>query len=94
MPSSDCDDYMSDNVIKSSSNTRKDISYRKKREFEHYKKSVISNFSNSKSGRKYLAEQRKLETESTKISSSNIGFKMLSKMGYKEGNSLGKSGNF
>lgn len=61
-----------------------------KRTHELYKKQVTDTFKKPKTYKEQEKETRE-KGLSTAISADNIGFKLLQKMGYKEGKSLGKS---
>ncbi|XP_063696579.1 G patch domain-containing protein 11 [Culicoides brevitarsis] len=94
--SSDEDDYMSDKILAAcTSNTKtKDIrpglihNHSRKREHELAVKKARLDEEQKKKQQPALRLQEGL---STSLSSSNKGFAMLQKMGYKEGQALGKS---
>lgn len=94
--SSDEDDYMSD---KFASVTTPDIrpglqfSQKRKREMEMHSKQAKLDEQNRKKSTPKQRQQDQLEKGlANAIPKTNIGFAMLAKMGYKEGSSLGKSG--
>ncbi|KII64219.1 G patch domain-containing protein 11 [Thelohanellus kitauei] len=92
MSSSD-EDYMSPEILGKLKDTGSDLPRKHQRDIMVYKKTKRENFKNSRVGKKILEEERQKELMETKISSDNIGFKMLEKMGYKPGTSLGTRGS-
>ncbi|XP_065166480.1 G patch domain-containing protein 11 [Atheta coriaria] len=88
--SSDEEDYMSDKYLfKESEDVRPGLPKRKtdQRAFEQYKKRLKSTIPN-KNEQEVLKRDEGLNTA---IASTNKGFQMLAKMGYKTGTSLGSS---
>ena len=90
------DDYMSDKFLPDSNNTddiRPSLLFNStlKRSHSIYKKQVEYNNKKPKTRHEREEEQR-TEGLNKAITSDNIGFKLLQKMGYSEGKGLGRSG--
>lgn len=92
---SDEEDYMSDKFLQGSekaSSTSLLYRHADKRKFELMKKKIeIEAKLKEKDSMKHIEEEKREEGLSSAITSSNKGFEMLMKMGYKPGQGIGKT---
>ena len=92
---SDDDDYMSDKFLegseKSTASSTLVYRYADKRKFELMKKKTEIETKLKQSSVKYIEEEKREAGLSSAITSTNKGFEMLMKMGYKPGQGIGKT---
>lgn len=87
-------DYMSDNLLSNCRDIRPGLirSQSTKRKYELERKQLESNKKSYVKPLKKLEEERRLEGLNSALTSSNKGFALLQKMGYKPGMVIGKEG--
>ncbi|XP_012173875.2 G patch domain-containing protein 11 [Bombus terrestris] len=94
---SDTEDYMSDKFLHGiEKSTSSSLIYRHadKRKFELMKKKTeIETKLNEKNSIKHIEEEKREAGLSSAITSSNKGYEMIMKMGYKPGQGIGKTGS-
>ena len=81
------EDYMSETILKTMTDTQESLTYSQKRQRQLHENKIKST---SKS-LQVVAQETLEQGLATEIPSDNIGFKLLSKMGFKKGMSLGNS---
>ncbi|XP_043255802.1 G patch domain-containing protein 11 [Colletes gigas] len=91
---SDDEDYMSDKFLQETEKCKSSgllYQHADKRTFEMMKKKIEIDTLKEKSSVKYIEQQKREEGLSSAITSTNKGFELLMKMGYKPGHGIGKT---